>query len=310
MSAWITGARGFIGRHLARELAAAGGAVAGLGHGHWPAAEAARHGVLQWINGEIVESNLDLLAARAGPPSIVYHLAGGAAVGASLANPAEDYERTVHTTARLLDWIRRRHGGVPVVAVSSAAVYGAGHSGPIPESTAGTPYSPYGYHKAMMESLCRSYSQNFGVRATIARVFSAYGPGLRKQLLWDICTRLRAPAAELALDGTGAETRDWLEIHDVVRALAAIGAAIPSADCPAYNVGTGVGVTVAEVAARVLEAQGDRRRVVFTGRKRSGDPAALIADVRRLAALGLPAPQPLAAGIARYVRWFRAQSDG
>jgi UDP-glucose 4-epimerase len=310
MSAWITGARGFIGRHLARHLAAGGQPVAGVGHGHWPATEAARHGLGEWLNGEIDEGNLDLLAARAGPPTVIYHLAGGAAVGASLANPAEDYERTVHTTVRLLDWIRRRCPEAAVIAVSSAAVYGAGHDRPIAETEVGVPFSPYGHHKAMMEAVCRSYSQNFGVRAAIARVFSAYGPGLRKQLLWDICSRLRTPGAELVLDGTGAESRDWLEVRDVAQALERIAVATPSDRCPVFNVGTGAGVTVAEVATLVLEAADDGRRLAFSGRTRSGDPASLVADVTRLAALGVPAPRPLAAGVAGYVRWFRDQPEG
>lgn len=307
MSAWITGARGFIGRHLARHLAAAGRPVAGLGHGHWTATEAARHGVGEWLNGEIDEANLDLLAARAGPPEVVFHLAGGASVGASLANPAEDYERTVHTTVRLLDWIRRRCAATPVLAVSSAAVYGTGHAGPIPETVAGVPYSPYGSHKAMMEALCRSYAQNFGLRTAIARVFSAYGPGLRKQLLWDILSRLATPGAELVLDGTGAETRDWLEVGDVAAALARIAGLAPAAHCPVVNVGSGIGSTVRSVATQLLAAAGDDRRITFSGRCRDGDPASLVADVSVLTALGVAAPRPLAAGIADYLRWFREQ---
>ena len=309
MIAWVTGARGFIGRHLAQHLAGQGLRVAGVGHGHWPQAEALRHGVGEWLNGEIDESNLDLVASRSGRPDIVYHLAGGASVGASLANPAEDYERTVHTTLRLLDWIRRRCAEVPVLAVSSAAVYGAGHAGPIAESVVGVPFSPYGYHKSMMETLCRSYAQNFGLRTAIARVFSAYGPGLRKQLLWDICTRLQTPAAELVLDGTGTETRDWLDVRDLAAALAQIAARTPTAHCPVLNVGSGSGSTVATVATQLLAAAGDGRALRFSGRVRPGDPAALVADVTALRALGVPEPRPLAAGVADYVRWFREQRE-
>ena len=93
--AWITGARGFIGRSLARHLADAGAEVAGVGHGHWPDAVAA--GVGCWVNADIHAASLDLLLARTGPPDVVYHLAGGSAVGPSFANPLEDFERTVHT---------------------------------------------------------------------------------------------------------------------------------------------------------------------------------------------------------------------
>ncbi len=216
-SAWITGARGFIGRSLARHLAAEGVEVAGVGHGHWPDASTA--GVTHWVNADIHAASLDLLQSRAGAPDAIYHLAGGSAVGPSFANPLEDFERTVHTTARLLEWVRCHAPATPVVAVSSAAVYGAGHQGPIAETVPVTPYSPYGHHKAVMESLFRSYGANFGLRAAVVRVFSAYGEGLRKQLPWDLCGKLAAGGRELVLDGTGEERRDWIHVDDVVRTL-------------------------------------------------------------------------------------------
>ena len=100
---------------------------------------------------------------------------GGSSVGLSLQNPLDDFTRTVETTARLLEWTRIHAAEAKIVAVSSAAVYGGGHSRPIPESAPIRPYSPYGHHKSMMEALCRSYGENFGLRDAIVRLFSVYG---------------------------------------------------------------------------------------------------------------------------------------
>jgi len=302
--AWITGARGFIGRALARRLADAGVEVAGVGHGHWPDAAAA--GVGCWVNADIHAASLDLLLSRAGAPAAIYHLAGGSAVGPSFANPLEDFERTVHTTARLLEWVRCHASDTPVVAVSSAAVYGAGHEGPIAETAPLTPYSPYGHHKAVMESLCRSYGDNFGLRTAIVRVFSAYGEGLRKQLPWDLCRRLAGGGRELALDGTGAERRDWIHVDDVVRSLVRVADAVPSAQCPVVNCGTGSAHTVADFAQLLVNAWGASCSIDFSGRARPGDPQSLVADVTRLRALVDFEPRPLAAGLAAYVRWFKS----
>ena len=85
------------------------------------------------------------------------------------------------------------------------------------------PMSPYGQHKLMMEQLCRSYAMIFGLRSTVARLFSVYGPHLRKQLLWDICSRLERNGRTLVLGGTGAEIRDWTDVRDVARLLTKIG---------------------------------------------------------------------------------------
>lgn len=308
-AAWITGAHGFIGQHLAAHLAVNRHKVVGLGHGHWPADEAARHGLAEWLNAEIALAALDYLADRHGRPDTIYHLAGGSAVGPSFANPAEDYERTVHTTLRLLDWIRLRCPASRLVAVSSAAVYGAGHPGPIAESVHGRPFSPYGAHKAMMESLCRSYGQNFGLKVVVVRVFSAYGAGLRKQLLWDLCGRLSARPAALQLDGTGLETRDWIHVSDVARLLALVADTLPSADVPVLNGATGVGYSIAEVARLLVSAWGVDVPVNFSGQSRPGDPIHLVADVTLLRSLSFQPRVALPEGVCDYVAWFR-RTDG
>jgi UDP-glucose 4-epimerase len=141
---WITGGKGFIGRHLARLISGRGNRVFGIGHGLWPAEEAGKWGYANWCNGEIEAANLSQLAQVSGLPDIVYHLAGGSSVGASFQNPYEDFCRSVESTSRLLEWLRLSAPDVRIVSVSSAAVYGAGHAEAIAESTVISPYSPYG----------------------------------------------------------------------------------------------------------------------------------------------------------------------
>lgn len=302
---WVTGARGFIGRHLALRLARAGRRVVGLGHGAWP--DAADWGVARWLNGDIAPDNLGQLARDEGRPSMVYHLAGGASVGTAIAAPREDFKRTVEATAALCDWIRLEAPEARLLAVSSAAVYGAGHTGPIPEEAAGRPYSPYGYHKLMMELVCRQYAETYGLSVVTARLFSVYGPELRKQLLWDICRRLEAGVPVLELGGSGTELRDWTEISDVVRALERI-ADLASPEATTINVGSGRGLDVATIARMVAAARGGDTPIHFTGEARPGDPASLIADGRRLAALGFEWRVPAEAGVAAYVAWRRTQA--
>ena len=191
MSIWVTGAKGFVGGFLARGLANAGHEVHGIGHGALEDPDKRRLGLQIWINGEIDATNLNALAIRSGLPTTVYHLAGGSSVGLSISQPYEDFFRTVVSTARLLDWLRSSAPECRLISVSSAAVYGANHEGPISVNGATLPMSPYGQHKLMMEQMCRSYAVTFGIRSTVARLFSVYGPRLRKQLLWDLCSRLQ-----------------------------------------------------------------------------------------------------------------------
>ena len=305
---WITGAHGFIGRHLAQSLRAAQHSVAGIGHGAWPSAAAELWGVGHWLNGDLSSSNLNALHAVAGPPDVVMHLAGGSSVGAAIAQPKEDFARTVASTVDMFEWLRQESPQTVVIAVSSAAVYGAGHAGPIGETATLTPYSPYGHHKLMMESLCRSYGATYGLRSAVARLFSVYGAGLRKQLLWDLCSKLEAGQTHIELGGSGEELRDWTDVRDVVRALAALPE-LADANVPTYNLGSGIGTSVLSVAAQVMSAWRPavaEQGLSFSGQSRRGDPFSLQADASLLSTLGFEWRVPLNRGLVDYVRWFQS----
>ncbi len=300
----ITGAKGFIGRHAARHFAASKHRVAGIGHGAWLEEERAKWGVSDWVNGEVVAPNLDALCQAGGLPDYVIHLAGGSTVGASFQNPLEDFQRTVATTANLLEWLRLRSPRTKLVCVSSAAVYGSGYPHPIPETAPTFPYSPYGTHKFMMESLCRSYATNFACPVVITRLFSVYGPGLEKQFVWDVCNKLKVHPAKLMLDGTGRERRDWIHVQDVCRLFDHIKDQA-SVACPVVNGGTGIATPIAEVAAGIGAAFGTPLETVFSGRHRPGDPESLVAAVSALQDSGFTPRITLAQGLAATVAWFQ-----
>lgn len=304
----ITGAHGFIGKHLARWLSQHGHQVLAIGHGAWPIDEAASWGVNYWLNADIQFENLSLLQNKCGTPDVVYHLAGGSSVGLAIANPKEDFYRTVSTTAELLEWIRLDAPQTSLVAISSAAVYGANHDGRIPEYTQLTPYSPYGYHKQIMEDLCRSYASNYGIRVCIARLFSVFGAELKKQLLWDLCQRISSTSSPLVLGGTGDELRDWTDVRDVVRALDLL-ASQASTKVATFNVGTGRATSVREIATNVLNCwsiNDDISNLLhFSGHSRSGDPFSLVSDSLRLANIGFTWEIPLDQGLDAYVNWFK-----
>ena len=307
-SVWITGARGFIGRNLAKHLGDKGDHVVGIGHGAWPDADAARWGVSYWVNGDIKPGNLRQLARDHGWPDFIYHLAGGSSVGAATAGPLEDFARSVTTTAEVLDWIRLESAETRLIAASSAAVYGAGHDGPMAESLAGTPASPYGYHKLLMEHLCRSYASTYGIRVALPRMFSVYGAGLRKQLLWDICSQLSAGSTYVELGGTGDELRDWIDVRDVARALNLVRE-LASDDAPSINLGTGEATSIRKIATLVTAAWPTRSTVRFDGKVRPGNPFSLLADNTQLNALGFRWMIPVDRGIRDYVGWY-LNSDG
>jgi len=297
MKAIVTGAAGFLGRNVASAAAAAGWTVVGLGHSPKEAFDPAAWGLSDWMEGDV---DLPTLSAIDGPIDTIFHCAGGASVAYSLTNPCEDFHRTVTCTVSVLEFLRRQGHG-RIILPSSAAVYGRALDLPISVTAPLLPISPYGLHKKIAEDMCRSYSQTFGVRAAIIRLFSVYGSGLQKQLLWDACNRLSQ--GNMRFSGTGEESRDWINVKDAA-ALMMFATDYASPECPVANGGVGVGVTVRHIvealASHLLSAESPS----FTQEQRAGDPDHHQADISEARAWGWKPVHDLADGLLDYVNWY------
>jgi UDP-glucose 4-epimerase len=301
---WITGAHGFIGHHVVQHLSKQGCLVIGVGHGAWIKHEYEAWGLTGWLNGDISFANLDVLAKQFGEPDGIIHLAGGSSVGSSLTSPAEDFRRTVIGTADLVEWVRLHAPRASLVMSSSAAVYGSHNAQLLKETMPCNPFSPYGYHKRMAELSLESYALNFGLNIANVRLFSIYGVGLKKQLLWDCCTKLAQGKGLLTLGGNGDELRDWLHVHDAVSLLfSALNYA--NTDAPVINGGTGIAIPVREIAEHLIKCWGGEQMLYFSGLARHGDPQSLVADVTLSKSWNWDPKFDWKVGLAEYVAWFK-----
>jgi UDP-glucose 4-epimerase len=300
----VTGAKGFIGRHVAKAFAEAGWHAAGLGHGSWSEREARSYGVKLWKESEITHGAIGAMCDLVGHPDVVFHAAGGASVGVSVTHPLLDFDRTVRATAVLLDALRRLAPEAMLIMPSSAAVYGMVAAGPINESDTLNPVSPYGVHKCMTEQLVTAAHRQFGLRYAIVRYFSVYGPGLRKQLLWDLSHKLSSQPDEVVLSGTGEETRDFLHVEDAASLALTLAGKSSTQDALTVNGGCGRSVTVREVAEALKRHLSPRTRVRFNGAQRVGDPLHYLADTQLLATTGFHPVQNFDRGLAGYADWF------
>ncbi len=300
-TALVTGAHGFLGRHVARGLAAAGWRVFGLGHGQWDEPAWRAWGLSSWTPGDVTRATLERLGAD---PALIVHCAGGGSVGHSFARPGDDFHRTVTTTVEVLEYIHECQPDCVLVYPSSAAVYGRVERLPITEQTPGNLVSPYGLHKRMAEDAVICHAHNFAIRAAIVRFFSLYGPELRKQLFWDACERLRK--GERRFFGSGEEIRDWLHVGDAVELLR-LAADHASTECPVVNGGFGEGIRVREALRLLCEAHAMDGQPEFGGTPKRGDPDHYVADIQRARAWGWQPRIPLRQGLAEYVDWYRAR---
>lgn len=293
--AWVTGSAGFIGRNVAQHLRAQGWETLGI--------DRAAPGTQ--VTGELSAATFAKALEVLGPPAAVFHGAGGSSVGESVRDPTASRRDTVTATEILLDFLLARAPAAKVIFPSSAAVYGAADAVALAEDRPANPVSPYGEHKLAAEGLCLSAARA-GLRVAVVRLFSVYGPGLRKQLPWELALKIMSANPEIALFGTGAETRDFLAVEDVAR-LTAFLAGAPFEGALIVNGGTGVATTVDAFAKLLAGTLGKTPRITFNGQVRPGDPRHYQADITKLRALGFSPKVDLATGLGRYADWLRVQ---
>jgi UDP-glucose 4-epimerase len=292
----VTGAGGFLGRAIVRKFAKAGWRVVGVDRASIPTdVPCDRSLALRLPSTDFNAALLSIL------PELVIHAAGPSSVPASIADPAADFTNSVPVLLSVLEAVRAHAPSCRVLFLSSAAVYGNPAGVPVVESSATEPISPYGNHKLMCESLLREFHALYGLHTCAVRIFSAYGEGLRRQVLWDICRQaLALPVVRLM--GTGAESRDFIHVEDVALGITVV-VERGVFDARPYNLATGEETRIDELAALLIGAIGKSIPVEFSGEARPGDPHRWRADISRLTALGFAPGVPIKEGAQAYARW-------
>ncbi len=294
----LIGASGFLGRYIAREFSHSGWNVVGV--------DAPR----KIINAEACLSSYACLKIPSQEfrsflldinPNIMINCAGRASVHHSINNPSLDYYGNTVLVFELLDSLRLYSPSCKFIMLSSAAVYGSTAALPITEDSPTRPISPYGFHKRQAEILCREFSEIYSLQTAIGRIFSAYGPGLRRQVIWDIYEKIVAGSA-VQLRGTGAETRDFIHARDTARAIS-IMANHADFNAGIYNIARGEEVSISELAHTIRECLGTNNPILFNEKEDLGNPSNWKADISKLEALGFTPSISLKQGLSEFIEW-------
>ena len=298
----VTGAQGFLGSYISSVCAAEFKRVVAVDC-HAPTQPVPDN--VRAVTSDVTASAFQEIVRKA-KPDLLVHAAGPASVGASMKDPAGDFHGALDSWLAVLDAVRLEAPNCRTIFLSSAAVYGQPDALPVREETPLRPMSPYGYHKRMAEELLHEYHSVYGIEGCSLRIFSAYGAGLKKQVLYDICLKaLKQPTVELF--GTGDETRDFLHGRDVAEAVVTI-ARRGRFEADIYNVASGTETSIEELARTLLSALKCEKPLRFNGQRRGGDPLRWRADVTRLNDLGFQPTIPLQAGVGEYASWVKQQA--
>jgi dTDP-glucose 4,6-dehydratase/UDP-glucose 4-epimerase len=188
---------------------------------------------------------------------------------------------------------------------SSAAVYGNPVSLPVSENMFSTPMSPYGWHKHFAEQVCKEYSLFFNIKICNLRIFSAYGPGLRKQFFWDLYNKFQKKG-DIELYGTGSESRDFIYVDDITKCVELI---IENRYTVTdnLNIATGIETTTSEAANIFAELLNIDKQITFRGEIRLGDPLNWRADINKIKSMGFNPSFTLKEGLKQYIEWLQKE---
>ena len=279
----VTGGAGFVGSHVVDEL---------VRQGHQPIVlDNLSTGKLQNIQPHLKSEKATLIKGDIRDPSTsqramaqaeaVIHLAALVDHETCLLDPEKANGVNGEGTRIMLEAARDNHVKRFVYA-SSAAIYGATIALPIGENVPPAPLSPYGSSKLTGERHCLDYRDRYGLSVICLRYFNIFGPQQTSRQYSGVITQFIARLRESQppiINGDGEQTRDFVSVHDVVRAtLSALNSGQGSG---VYNIGTAMETSINQLGHLLIEISGQKHLEPVHGPPREGEIRRSVADIRK-----------------------------
>jgi len=307
MKSLVTGGAGFIGSNIVAELLAQGHDVTVLDNllsGYRSNLDPFPQ--VRFIEGDVRDPAAVSEAVLGA--EVVFHHAASVGNKRSIDNPLEDAEINVLGTIQVLQACREAKVR-KIVTASSAGIFGELVTMPILEDHPIEPDSPYGCTKLAKEKLCLAYSKLYDIEAVCLRYFNVYGPNQRFDAYGNVIPifvfkMLRNE--QLTIFGDGEQTRDFINVKDVVQANLKAAQAVGVSG--AFNLGSASRVTINCLVELIAEAAGVDL-VPEYGPERLGDVRHSLADVSAAEqAFGFKPMVDLEEGLATYLAWAREEA--
>ncbi len=255
----VTGGAGFIGSHLVDRIVEEGydlRVIDNLYSGKLENIE--RHiksGKVDFVKGDIRDA--PLVKKSLVDVDAVFHLAALISVPFSISNPELTFDVNLTGTLNLLNACSEKKVS-KFVFVSSCAVFGDTKILPVNEKASTNPISPYAESKLLAERDCLSFQRRGILQSAVLRFFNVYGPRQGMNEYSGVITRFINRAKQkqsLTIYGDGSQTRDFVNVNDIVQALIAC-MKNNSANGEIFNIGSGKPTSITELAKTILELTG------------------------------------------------------
>jgi UDP-glucose 4-epimerase len=300
----VTGGAGFVGGALVRRLVDMGARVTVLDDLFTGKAETIPTGA-QFVEGSVTDQALvrELVAAH----SLVFHMAARNII-ASTKNPRDDFETNIGGTLNVLMAANESRPD-RVVYTSSTSVYGNPRTIPINEDDGLVLLSPYAVSKLGGENYCMAFYESYGLPVSVVRYSNVYGPGQRPDNPYcGVVSKFFASAIAgepMLIHGDGEQTRDFTFIDDAVDATL-LTAVHPRAEGEVFNVGTGIEMSVNQLAAGIARAVGRDVAINHIDRRDIDNIRRRVVNIEKIRRMLHWAPQvTLEKGLASTAIWLQ-----
>lgn len=312
----VTGGAGFIGSHIASALlaqSAQGASVRVLDNFSTGRRENIEEltrrfdgNRLEVVEGDLRDASLVGEAVRG--VEVIFHEAAFISVPQSMDEPQECFDVNLTGTSLLFD-AARKAGVRRAVVASSAAVYGESEALPLAEETPLQPKSPYAVSKRVNEMYAELFTNSFSFEVVALRYFNVYGPRQRPDSMYaaaiPIFSRRLLDGKPVTVFGDGGQTRDLINIHDVVRANL-IASEHPHAAGKVFNVCTGIETRLLDLLEVFFDLFPNAPQTEFTA-PRAGDIYRSVGSPQKARdVMGFTAQVSLEDGLKEVVEWMRA----
>jgi len=308
----VTGGAGFIGSHIAQTLLEQDESVRILDN-----FSTGKRENIEALIGRFNTNQLEILegdirdASRVGEAvrgvEFIFHSAAFVSVPQSMDEPQSCFDINLTGTSQLFD-AARKAGVRRAVVASSAAVYGESEALPLVEETPLEPKSPYAVSKRVNEMYAELFTNSFGFEVVALRYFNVYGPRQRPDSMYaaavPIFIRRLLDGKPIVIFGDGGQTRDLINVHDVVRANL-IASEHPNAAGKVFNICTGIETRLLDLLEVLYDFFPAPVAPEFAT-PRAGDIYRSVGSPRKAKdVLGFEAQVSLEKGLKETVEWMR-----
>ena len=297
----VTGGAGFQGTHLVEKLHELGHEVTVLNTSTPVAVSNQQYiaGKAYMVWGSVTDFEVTEKVMRG--KDVVFHLGGRISVDESILDPWSTLDANIKGTYNVLEAARK--SGTRLIYTSTCEVYGRPENLPITEKTELKPHTPYASSKAAGDRLAYSYFLTYGLPVTIVRPFNLYGERQKEGKFGAVIPIFTAEAMRgepIKIFGSGAQTRDYMHVSDIIRAYLFV-LARPDLAGEVFNFGTGVMTSIKDIAEYIVEKF--NTKVIFSD-ARPGDSTHIIADYSKAKKnFGWEPTVGIFDGLDRYIEW-------